>query len=100
MSFKNIKQSTMSPLKNVDLNILQQSQISTNKKSKFLFEESSTQRLNLSPLSNKKKMSEIEKSKGMYIFDSDRKTMNYQRVTSNFGSQQKENQQGSIYPNH
>lgn len=45
-------------------------------------------------------MYEIEKSKGMYIFDSDRKAMNYQRVTSNFGSQQKENSQGSIYLNH
>jgi hypothetical protein len=37
MSFKSIKQSAMSPLKQIDFNA---SQISTNKKNKFLFEDS------------------------------------------------------------
>lgn len=37
MSFKSIKQSTMSPLKQIDFNA---PQISTNKKNKFLFEDS------------------------------------------------------------
>jgi hypothetical protein len=33
----------------------------------------------------------------MYIFDSERKTLNYQRVISNFGSDQKSNEAKSIY---
>jgi hypothetical protein len=51
MSFKSIKQSAMSPLKQIDFNA---SQISTNKKNKFMFEDSADKK-NLSPLSNKKK---------------------------------------------
>lgn len=33
----------------------------------------------------------------MYIFDSERKTLNYQRIVSNFGSDQKSNEAKSIY---
>ncbi len=33
----------------------------------------------------------------MYIYDSERKTLNYQRVISNFGSDQKSNEAKSIY---
>ena len=47
----------MSPLKPIDMNIQNIQQISTNKKNKFLFEESSAERQNLSPLSNKKRIS-------------------------------------------
>lgn len=57
MSFKSIKESTMSPLKPIDMNIQNNQQFSTNKKSKFLFEESSAERQNLSSLSNKKRIS-------------------------------------------
>lgn len=59
MSFKSIKESTMSPLKPIDMNMQNVPQYSTNKKNKYLFEESSAERQNLSPLSNKKRISEI-----------------------------------------
>ena len=39
----------------------------------------------------------MEKSKGMHVYDSERKTLNYQRITSNFGSDQKNNETSSIY---
>jgi hypothetical protein len=93
MSFRGINQSTMSPLNQLDFNA---PLISTNKKNKFIFEDSAEKK-NLSPLSNKKRIDDIEKSKGMYIYDSERKTLNYQRVVSNFGSDQKGNQAKSIY---
>lgn len=55
MSFKSIKQSTMSPLKQGDFNT---PLISTNKKNKFMFEDSAEKK-NLSPLSNKKRFEDV-----------------------------------------